>query len=370
MSPRNPQEENKPRIWTIAEVLRWTQGRFVSAGLSSPRLDAELLLCHALGRPRVALYTHHDQPLAPEELAGYRELIRRRLQGEPVAYLVGQREFWSLSLRVTADVLVPRPETEVLVEVALALLAGGPAQEEAQEQTQAGGEARQETWIEYEDVHHEEPQEGSLDAAQDEEATGAEAAPAPTGADTAPAEADAAPVDADAAPAPRIADIGTGSGAVALALKKEQPAAQVFAVDRSPAALAVARDNAARLGLSVEFLEGDLLAPLRGLPPFSLIVSNPPYIPSPELPHLPPEVRAEPALALDGGGDGLAVIRRLVAAAPACLGPGGALALEVGAGQAAAVEDLLRGAGFQQVGSTPDLARIPRVVSGRRPASS
>jgi release factor glutamine methyltransferase len=364
VSPRNPQEEARPRIWTIAEVLRWTQGRFVSAGLSSPRLDAELLLCHALGRPRVALYTHHDQPLSPEELAGYRELIRRRLQGEPVAYLVGQREFWSLSLRVSADVLVPRPETEILVEVALALLAG---QQGARSMPETRQETRPETRIEYEEVQQELPEPGpGPEEAQAAEEGPQEAAQAAPEAAVAAAPSGAAP----AVPAPRIADIGTGSGAVALALKKEQPAAQVFAVERSPAALAVARDNAARLGLAVEFLEGDLLAPLRGLPPFTLIVSNPPYIPRPELPHLPPEVRAEPVLALDGGGDGLEVIRRLVAAAPACLDPGGALALEVGAGQAAAVEDLLRQAGFQQVGSTPDLARIPRVVSGRRPASS
>jgi release factor glutamine methyltransferase len=240
------------------------------------------------------LYTHFDQPLGPDELARYRGLIQRRLQGEPVAYLVGKKEFRSLMLDVDARVLVPRPDTETLVDVALALLPAEPG-------------------------------------------------------------------------APRIVDVGTGSGAVALALKKERPEAQLYAIDRSPDAAAVARKNAERLGLAVEVLEGDLLAPLAGQAPFALIVSNPPYIPSGEIAQLAPEVRREPLAALDGGRDGLDVIRRLVKDAPPLLEPTGALALEVGAGQAPAVSALFAADGrYAPATATPDLAGIERVVAARR----
>jgi release factor glutamine methyltransferase len=280
-------------VWTILGVLNWTEQRFRERGLSSPRLDAQLLLADVLARDRVFLYTHFDQPLGPDELARYRGLIQRRLQGEPVAYLVGKKEFRSLMLDVDARVLVPRPDTETLVDVALALL---------------------------------------------------------------PAEAGAA----------RIVDVGTGSGAVALALKKERPEAQLYAVDRSPDAAAVARKNAERLGLALEVLEGDLLAPVADKAPFALIVSNPPYIPSGEIAQLAAEVRREPRAALDGGADGLDVIRRLVKDAPPLLAPGGALALEVGAGQAAAVVALFAGDGrYTAATATPDLAGIERVVAAR-----
>jgi release factor glutamine methyltransferase len=276
--------------WTILRVLSWTQGRFAERGLGTPRLDAELLLAHALGRDRVGLYTHFDQPLHGDELAKFRELIKRRLAGEPVAYLVGKKEFRSLELSVDARVLVPRPDTETLVEAALALV----------------GET------------------------------------------------------------PRIVDVGTGSGAIALALKAARPGAEVLAVDRSPEAAAVARGNAERLALAVEVLVGDLLAPVAG--PFDLIVSNPPYIPSGEIPSLAPEVQREPRLALDGGPDGLEVIRRLIADAPRLLAPLGALAMEVGAGQAPSVLALLARAGFASPSTARDLAGIDRVVTARRPA--
>jgi release factor glutamine methyltransferase len=280
-------------IWTVLRVLQWTQGRFSERGLRTPRLDAEVLLAHVLGKDRVGLYTHFDQPLKAEELTQYRELIKRRLAGEPVAYLVGKREFRSLELEVDARVLVPRPETETVIDVALELLG----------------------------------------------------------------EADA----------PRIVDVGTGSGAIALALAKAKPQAVVRAVDRSPEAAEVARKNAERLGLPVEVRVGDLLDPVGPDAPFDLIASNPPYIPSGEIPSLPPEVRKEPMLALDGGPDGLAVIGRLVPAAFALLAPGGSLVLELGAGQAPRVQEILRGAGFVDVGARTDLAQIERVVFGRRP---
>lgn len=277
-------------MWTILSVLTWTEKRFAERGLGTPRLDAQVLLAKVLERDRVYLYTHFDQPLGPEELGAYRGLIRRRLEGEPVAYLVGKREFRSLELAVDPRVLVPRPDTETLVEVALTL------------------------------------------------------AP-PTG---------------------RVADIGTGSGAIALALKQERAELEVLAVDASAAAAAVARDNAARLGLAVEVLEGDLLVPLVARGPFDLIVSNPPYIPSAELATLPPEVRREPRAALDGGPDGLDLFRRLVREAPPLLQPTGALAVEVGAGQATAVAALFAAAGcYDPARTTRDLGGIERVVAAR-----
>lgn len=277
--------------WTILKVLTWTQRRFAERGIGTPRLDAEVLLAHVLGVDRVRLYTHFDQPLEEQELTAYRGLIKRRLAGEPVAYLVGKREFRSLELVVDARVLVPRPDTETVIDVAL------------------------------------------------ERLTGAEA--------------------------PRVLDVGTGSGAIALALKAARPDAQVVAVERDAGAAEVARGNAARLGLEVEVRTGDLLAPVAGDAPFQLIASNPPYIPTGELPRLPEEVRREPRLALDGGADGLEVIRRLVAEAPGRLAAGGALVLEVGAGQAPAVADLLRARGFTDVAVRRDLGGIERVVSGR-----
>jgi release factor glutamine methyltransferase len=276
--------------WTLLRVLQWTQGRFAERGLPTPRLDAELLLAHVLKKDRVALYTHFDQPLEPDELAEYRELIKRRLAGEPVAYLVGMKEFRSLELLVDARVLVPRPDTEAAVELALSRVAGNEA--------------------------------------------------------------------------PRVVDVGTGSGAIALALKKALPAASVTAIDRSPDAAEVARENARRLQLDVEVLVGDLFAPVEGS--FDLIVSNPPYIPTGELATLPPEVKREPRLALDGGADGLDVIRRLIGDARARLNAGGSLVMEVGDGQAPEVAALLQGAGYVDVETAKDLAGIERAVAGRR----
>ncbi|MDW8281344.1 MAG: HemK/PrmC family methyltransferase [Myxococcales bacterium] len=323
--------QDTPRIWTVGQVLGWTRDRFAARGIPSPRLDAELLLAHALGWPRVMLYMRFEQPLSAQELARYRELVRRRMAGEPVAYLTGEREFWSLPLRVSPAVLVPRPETETLVEVALRLLDRRPLTGQ--------GELT---------VHYDDPTESTPG--------------------TAKARSGNVPAPAVEGPPPRIADIGTGSGAVALALKKERPHARVLAVEQSEEALQVARDNATRLGLEVQLLSGDLLAPLALEGPFDLIVSNPPYIPTGDLPHLPPEVRAEPRAAIDGGADGLVIIRRLVRDAWQYLAPGGALALEVGDGQAGTVAELLRDRGYLEVTITDDLSRSPRVVSGRRPA--
>ena len=280
--------------WTILEVVRWTTSRFERHGVASARLDAELLAAQAFGRTRVELYTHFDEALGAPELADYRALVERRLGGEPVAYILGRKEFWSLDLQIDPRVLIPRADTETLVEQALELLQARPPGE----------------------------------------------------------------------PPSRVADVGTGSGAVALALKKERPGDVLFAVDASAEALAVAQANALRLGLDVTFAQGDLVQPLIGLAPFDVIASNPPYIPSQDIDGLSAEVRCEPRLALDGGADGLALVRRLAKDAQRLLAPGGALVMEIGAGQAALTMEIMRGEGYTRVGSRRDLAGIERVVFG------
>jgi release factor glutamine methyltransferase len=282
-----------PELWTIQRFLGWTQGRFSERGIPTARLDAEVLLAHALRRNRVALYTHFDQPLSADELGAYRELIKRRLAGEPVAYLIGVREFRSIELAVDPRVLIPRPDTETLVEVALELLP-----------PMGGG-------------------------------------------------------------APRVVDIGTGSGALATALAAARPDLMIEAVDRSADAVAVAAANVARHAPRVSVVEGELLAPTRP-GAIDLVVSNPPYIPTGQLASLQLEVQREPRLALDGGADGLDVVRRLIEAAVPRLVAGGALAVEIGQAQAEATAGLFAAAGLVEIARRRDLGGIERVVSGRR----
>jgi release factor glutamine methyltransferase len=281
--------------WTTLAVLDWTTQRFTEAGITAARLEAQLLLAHVLRCSRVQLYTGFDKPLAEAELAGYRELIKRRLGGEPVAYLLGEQEFWALPFYVDASVLVPRPDTETLIEVARSL---------------------------------------RLDPA---------------------------------APC-RVLDLCTGSGAIAISLAKELPGAQVVATEVSPEAAAVARRNAERNAVAerVEVRAGDLFAPVAG-ERFDLIAANPPYIATAVLATLAPEVRREPAIALDGGPDGLAFYDRICAAAPAHLVPGGALVLEHGYDQADAVRARLEAAGFERIALVHDLGKNPRVTLGVLP---
>jgi len=258
----------------------------------SPGLDAELLLAHVLGRSRSWLYTWPEHRVEGPEQARYEALVTARKRGEPVAHLVGEREFWSLPLRVTRDTLIPRPETETLVEAAIAVMNPPPA---------------------------------------------------------------------------ALADLGTGTGAVALALASEWPATQVVATERSPAAAAIARENAERLGLAgrVTVLEGDWLAPLPGwrLP---LIVANPPYIGTGEPAAGEGEVAFEPRSALLAGGDGLSALRTIIAAAPEHLLPDGWLLLEHGWSQGPAVCSLLADAGFQGIRTWQDLAGHQRISGGQR----
>jgi release factor glutamine methyltransferase len=294
--------------WTVIDVIRWMTSRFQERGVETPRLDAEVLAAHALGLSRVQLYVQFDRPLVEAELAALRELVKRRQRGESVAYITGKKEFWGLELAVDARVLVPRPDTETLVDEALARL--------------------------------------------------------PPATDAAAADAAAADAATAAPRKVRVAEIGTGSGAIAVAIAKARPDAEVVAGDISPGALEVARANAQRHAAPILFVEGDLDRPLRPHAPFDAVVANLPYIPSAEIDALAPEVRAEPRLALDGGADGLDLVRRLVAVAPELLVPGGALALEVGAGQAPATAALLAAAGFTDVRLRRDLGEIERVVSG------
>ncbi len=262
----------------------------------SPRLDAELLLAHVLGSDRVRLRAHGDAPLPPDAAAAFEALVARRLRGEPVAYLLGRRGFWRFELEVTPDTLIPRPETELLVEQALARI--------------------------------------------------------PAGADW------------------PVADLGTGSGAVALAIAAERPGFIVHATDRSAAALAVARRNAERLGIqNVRFHEGDWLDALPAGIDWPLIASNPPYVPD-DAPHLEARgVRFEPRGALAAGPDGLDAIRCIVTGARERLAPGGWLLLEHGWDQGESVPRLLANAGYGEISNYPDLAGHPRVAAGRRPAS-
>lgn len=287
---------SKAESWTILDTLRWTTGYLEGKGVPTPRLDAEVLLAWSLGVDRVRLYLDFERPLCPPELARYRELVRRRAKREPVAYIRGFKEFWSLEFDVTPAVLIPRPETEVLVEEALKLARALSPKRPA---------------------------------------------------------------------ALRVADVGTGSGAVAVVLARElnQP---VLATDASPEALEVARRNAHKHKAEVEFIRGDLLAPFADHS-LDLVVSNPPYVPRAEVLHpAVPELGFEPRGALEGGEDGLDALRRLASDAPRVLASGGWLVLEVGAGQATDTARLLEAAGLRGVARVSDLAGIERVVKGRR----
>jgi len=276
--------------WTVLKVLQWTAGYLREKGVEEGRLDAELLLSDALGLDRVGLYLNYDRPLTAAELALFRKGVSRRARREPLQYILGRVEFWSLPFVVNPAVLIPRPDTEILVEEALKRASAGAA----------------------------------------------------------------------------ILDVGTGSGAIAVALAHELPEAAVEGVDISPEALEVASENARRNGVDgrVRFRKTDLGSLPEG--PFDLIVSNPPYIPGGELVALMPEVRDfEPRLALDGGGDGLDCYRLLAHQAPSRLRSGGWLLLETGVGQASAVQKLLAEAGLLDVFSRNDYAGIPRVVGGK-----
>ncbi len=275
---------------TVAQARQLGRSALADAGVDTPSLDADLLLCHLLGWNRARLLARPERLLTPDEESAYRSLLRRRAAREPLAYILGRREFYGLEFAVDQRVLVPRPETELLVDLALEHVAEHPK-------------------------------------------------------------------------ARLAADVGTGSGAVAVALAVHAPQLRVVACDISPEALSLARSNALRHGAQVDFVVADLLSPLVG--PFDLILANLPYVARDGWDSLPPEVRDhEPRLALDGGPDGLDAYRRFFPQARDRLPPGGFLAVEIGADQREAVTAMAR-AWFP--GATVrlhrDLAGLPRVVS-------
>ena len=314
------------KIWTIGRILKWTEQYFKDKGIESPRLDAEVLLAHVLEKQRIYLYVHFDEPLQPAELAAYREMIKQRVLHVPVAQILGEKEFMGLTFKVTADTLVPRPDTEILVQAAVERLKAMKGEKSA-------------TGVLADESAAEEPAEG-------QPAGGADA-------------------EQEVAEPLHIADIGTGSGAICLSVLHYLADTVADTVDISPAARAVAEENAASLGLAdrVTFHTGDLLQPLRGMT-FAAILSNPPYIPEADIAGLAPEVRLkEPHTALSGGRDGLDFYRRLAKEAPAMLVPGGFMAFEVGIHQAEPVAALAKANPLiARTEILPDYAGIDRVV--------
>ncbi|MDS4032318.1 MAG: peptide chain release factor N(5)-glutamine methyltransferase [Candidatus Contendobacter sp.] len=277
----------------LRELLAHATRRLIEIS-ASPRLDAEILLAAALEQPRGYLHAWPERTPTLEQAARFAAWLDRRRAGEPVAYILGRREFWSLDLEVTPDTLIPRPETELLVELALARL----------------------------------PKDRPV----------------------------------------TVADLGTGSGAIALALAVEQPMARIVAIDRSPAALVVARRNAQRLEIrNVEFREGDWCAPLDN-ERFDLIVANPPYVAAADPRWRQGELRFEPPAALVAGDDGLSALRAIVAQAPNHLKPGGWVLLEHGYDQGEAVPALLRERGFDAVSDHRDAAGLSRTSGGCWPS--
>jgi len=289
-------ESAKNEVWSIRRVLTWAADDLKRRGNEGGRLDVELLLGRVLKLDRIGLIMHSERPLAVAELAAFRELFKRRRSGEPVAYLLGEREFYGISLRVDARVLIPRPDSERLVEVAL-------------ERTRA---------------------RSMLGSAL---------------------------------------DLCTGSGCVAIAFARQRPTWNVTASDISAEALTIASENAHRTGAirNLRLVHGSLFTAVGGQR-FDLITANPPYIATAELALLPVDVREfEPRLALDGGVDGLDLVREIAAQAPSQLAQGGVLALEIGADQGPATLAILEGLGYQELQLARDLGGRDRVVSGCSP---
>lgn len=288
-----------PEPRTLLQIVNWATAYFKSHDIEQPRAAAEILLAHTLGMSRLDLYIRYDRHLEPKELKAFKEIVQRRIRREPVAYIVGEKGFWSLDLKVTPDVLIPRPETETLVETALEII---------------------------------------------------------------PAEF--------AKKSLNILELGTGSGAVILALATERPGHRFYATDSSDKALAVAQGNARRCGLlgSVTFLQGDWFEAVRHQRHFfDVIVSNPPYISHRDLDALSPEIlRYEPRVALDGGPDGLDAIRIIIENAVDYMFPGGWLLFEIGSDQRASVEKLILDSGaYADLGIVKDYSGFDRVVRVR-----
>jgi release factor glutamine methyltransferase len=364
--------------WTIRRIVRWSAEDFGKRGLDSPRLDAELLVAHALGVDRVRLYMDLERELTAAELQSVRELVQRRRKREPVAYLLGRKEFWGRSFAVSRAVLVPRPDTETLVERALAILTGSDANAGVDVvATQAEPVAGLETHVEPE---REEAESSEVEASE-AEASEVEEPPGLAGPGVAPPVRPAELPDAGRGGAEsaagtrpvRVLDLGTGSGAIGLTIACEVPGSCVTITDVSAAALEVARANLTSLAVGdptllerVRVLEGDLFAPLPREDRFELIVSNPPYLAERELAECDADVREhEPTLALVAGPRGDETIVRLLAGAARAVAPGGTLLVEIGSTQGPHVRRLFEGAGLGGVRLHRDLGGCDRVVEGR-----
>jgi release factor glutamine methyltransferase len=284
------------KTWTIGSLVKWATDDFRTRGIENPRLDAEVLVAFALGIDRTRVIIESLRPLEGAELTLLRALVKRRRSREPIAYLRGEREFYGRTFHVDPRVLIPRPDTEALVDVSLARTA-----------------------------------HVSLSMRQ--------------------------------------LDLCTGSGCVAITMARQRPTSKVLATDLSADALAVARENAYRLGAyNVAFVESDLFANVPAGVRFDIVTANPPYIPTEEIAGLMADVRDfEPRAALDGGADGLDLVRKIVDAAPRFLEPGGVLALEIGAGEGPATRTLFEERGYREVSVDRDYGKIERVVSGIRP---
>lgn len=319
----------------ISEARREASSFLERAGVSEPLSNAELLLRHVLGLNGAAYLSALRDPFPSEHKAAWEEAIRRKAAGEPAQYIIGEQEFYGLTFKVTPDVLIPRPETELLVE-AIAEIGG-------RLWGNGGGLSGS----------------GNNPSAVDSSVKS-------RGAVEASADMSLLPdADSPAGSRPRVADIGTGSGAIAAALKHLRPEWRITASDISPEALAVAQENVRRLGLDVEFKQGDLLEPFAG-EPLDIVVSNPPYIPADTIPHLQPEVRDyEPRRALDGGADGIAPYRTMMKQLALLQAPPVLIGFELGMGQAEDVADLLRKTGYwDDIVTIQDLAGIDRHVLG------
>jgi release factor glutamine methyltransferase len=294
--PGLPPGSGPEEVWTVGRLLTWTTDYLKRRGSESPRLDAEVMLAHVLQWQRVELYTHFTDEVPEGPRGRFRDLVRRRAEGAPVAYLVGRKEFYSLPLEVSPAVLIPRPESEFVVVEFLAVTKG-------------------------------------LETT-------------------------------------RAVDVGTGSGCLAIASACRNPGARFVAIDASEEALAVARKNAARHGVAdrIDFRLGDRLGPVLGEEPFDVVMSNPPYIPTADIPRLEVGVRDfEPHLALDGGPDGLEMVRGLVEQSVVLLKPGGHLILEIGTAQEKPVRSLIEAHSELHLAPTiHDHAQHPRVIRAIR----
>ena len=276
---------------TVLQVLQNTADFFARKGIESPRLNIEHLLADALGKRRIDLYLEFDRTLSEKELVPLREKVRRRAEGEPLQYLLGSWDFFGRAFRIDQRALIPRSETEILVEIAIKVIRAQPSSRN------------------------------------------------------------------------RLLDIGTGSGVLAITLALECPNLRVVGSDVSPVALNLARENAEELGLErrIEWIESDLLRSVTG--PFDFLVANLPYVPTAELPKLAAEVQRDPRLALDGGADGLAVIRRLIQDAPNVLAGGAFVILEIGFDQADRVVDLMAAQKFRDISIENDYQGVRRFVT-------